>query len=156
MSWYKVVFRGGASLKISADDAPEAAAIACRKFARRVEDVKEVVWNGFVGETENPLAMSWDRRMDWYDGVGAVMGLTALLIWMHTPPLCQRCACNDAVDRIDAYEIERDDRGGWIWNVREGLAWCEVCIDDDESKVVPHGSEPHLIPAERVAMEIGW
>lgn len=104
-------------------------------------------------DAPNPLTMSCDERLAWYDGLGAVLGLMSLVTWMHVPPLCAECMCNDAVDLVDVYELHHDDR--WYWDgTRRGEPWCSACTDDAAEHrmvVVPAGANPHLLPAEYVA-----
>lgn len=98
-------------------------------------------------EFPNPLVMEWEERLAWYDGLGAVLGLMSLVTWMHIPPLCAECRCNDAVDLVDVYSL-RYDFGAWSWDKRAKVAMCDVCVDtyeDEPAVVVPHGAEPHLL-----------
>ena len=97
----------------------------------------------------NPLEMTWEERLAWYDGLGAAMGLVALVAWMHSPPLCCDCLCSFG-DIVDAYELLYDD-GVPYWNKRSGEPWCSACAEANGLVVVSQGADPHLLPPAAAA-----
>lgn len=94
----------------------------------------------------NPLAMEWEERLRWYDGIGATLGLMALVVWMQLPPRCRGCREADAVDRFDVYLPDPDGRDRWVLH-KGDRPLCGCCVAELERGGWPcvlAGREPYF------------